>query len=350
MRAATDFFVTDVDHDRLARMTEIAGLSSATIDECAVFLAVERRFPQCAWEAARRFAQHLVEGCEARQSSIACAFDDVRRWCNAAIAATAPLKESDPVKVAAAEAQRACALSMLRDHHVRSGFPSEGVMERMASCAAEAMRARDALFGTLGTDVPPWDELCARFLDAGRFDLLPRFADVIGRRLKLRCAERQFSLQAKSTTAAWQKSVFGTDDTDAIAGMMNARGVRYAGGIERAETRARVCEDDDGASLWLSFGAVDRLIHATAMPLYRVMEEAAREFEDAIEGIEGVLAKRDRVVLLTDHGFSENTEARGNAPRYRHDSDCTTDRLCAMLVFQRDDAPMPKSQGELSLS
>lgn len=329
----------EVGADRLERMIALSGLKSADGAACIDLLRRERRSHFFAWEIARALAVHFGDGWQADGGcDIVSRFDDVKVWCRAAADATRRFRDSEIWEMMRGESGRERSLSFILEHHHRRDFPSAGVMERMTGRAVEAAVLRDELFASL----PEWnihledmmkeyEGACVLFVDAARFDMLPGFADLVEGISKRRLVRRMFFRTLGATTGAWQRLFFGTDDGDAVASILVNRDMRYVGDVERADVRSRLREENRSGALWLNAGFIDRMIHGTSMPFYRIMEESAGTFEDMMTDIAPILSDSRPFIILTDHGFSEHGE--GSRRRYGHGSPCASEEVSAALVF-----------------
>lgn len=341
-KAAGEGVRVSVGNERLKRMVEVSGLAHMSVNECMALFLKEERSEAFALEVARRVANHVVEGSRPEpEKPVKSGFANAERWCASILEATVPICEGPAQCVLKNESRRISAVSFIREHFERHAFPCENEVARLCAVAAAEVAKRDALFASLPPPDFKFDDLLVRypdaafiFIDAASFALLADFGALTGRILKMKQNSESWFRVSGATTAAWQEIVFGTSDVGAIAAVFRMRGVRYAGDADFARGRARLKEDSGCGPLWIRLGFVDRLIHSTVMPLFRIHEEAAREFTEVMTDIEPAVRGRSRVVLLSDHGFSEVKNAPGGS-RYRHDPSNVADAVSAVISFER---------------
>lgn len=338
---APDSAQLTVNDVQLGKMIELTGLSGAGGDEVLRILSSEQRCQAFAWRCADQLAQHLLDGWSPHED-IACNYDDVGTWCNAVLSVTRPFFSGEISDLIRQESRREYAMSFLKEHYFQNNFPSLQTIERLQNNMAVKMRQRDQAFSLL----PPWqtrfDDLIGLypnaiflFLDAARWDIIVRLDEFVKRAVAgIKKTDERWCLVAGSSTMDWQELVFGTADLDAIKSIFKARDVRYIADAERVEVRNRVKEEADDSRLWLRVGIVDRLVHSSLLPLNRLIDSAVAEIGDVILDLAGLIKDGRRLVILTDHGFTELQEKGGR--RYGHESATPSNMLAGMIVYERN--------------
>jgi hypothetical protein len=78
------------------------------------------------------------------------------------------------------------------------------------------------------------------------------------------------------------------------------------------------------------------MIHSTSLPLCKVIEDSVKILADVIEDVLAVMKNGERLVMLSDHGFSGDCGIAGDkAPRYGHDPANAADTIVAKMVYEK---------------
>ena len=327
-----------VDPARLKKMIELTGIVNANGDETLKLLGRERRCRSLAVEMGKQFINHLTDGWMPDKDEVDCHFDEVKKICNAAITVGRPISDAQIGALIRSEAGREYAMSFLNECRIGSDFPSTQVLEKLRGIMERQLALRDRMFANVQEWPEKFSDMAGKypdglfvFIDGARWDIVARLDDLI-RKQPVNVIDENWYRVKGASTASWQERFFGTSDTDTIASMFKKHGVRYFADAERSDVRRRIREEAGDGALWLRIGSIDRLLHATSLPLCQFMDEAVAEAAGAVTDILPLVKAGRRLILLTDHGFSEVMNMRGK--RYDHDPSRPSDALAAVIVYE----------------
>ncbi len=333
--------VFEVEKDILEKMVDAISLSTASAEQCIDILKKEKRSIPFAWEVVNKLTIHLINGwVPSSKIKISSFFSDIESWIDSLLSAVSEFNANNMNDILSKETLRDRSQSYLEEHYFRYNFPNPHIMEHITTLFKKEKGRRALVFETL----PEWKdtldhmlnqypEAAFLFIDAARWDLVPALKIILMETTGRQCTNEFWSRLVTPSTAAWQKVVFGTNELEAISSIMRSRKIFYLGDADRAKNRAKLKESNPGCPVWIRLGYIDRLIHSTSLPLYRILQEASEEFKNWVLDLEPFLRERKQIILLTDHGFSEVSNQRGNENRYGHEKNNIEDSLAAMLVF-----------------